>query len=293
MIRSMTGYGRSTLQEQDFSQTWEVRSVNSRFLDLKWRMPFYLRCLESRWEKILREYADRGRVDLSLQVQTGRPELLGISLNTAQARSMLLQVGDLAGDMGISFEPDFNRLLGIPSLWEDELREPDPAMTQSLEHGLRLALEDWNVSRQTEGQALAKDLGKRLIRLEEWLIQIRDRAPELKEEKFESLRSRIQAMLDRFEIEADRDRLVQEAAALSDRVDVTEEMTRLQAHLDRMAELLQQGGDAGKRLDFTLQECFREINTCGNKIQDAGVSRLVVDFKTELEKCREQVQNLE
>ncbi|MGE4298118.1 MAG: YicC/YloC family endoribonuclease [Desulfovibrionaceae bacterium] len=293
MIKSMTGFGRSILQETDWTQNWEIRSVNGRYLDIKWRQPLFARGLEARWERVVREYASRGRVDVTLSVQITRPDLLGITFNRAQATAMLAEMERFAQATGRDFAPDLNRLLPISSLWEDGLREPDDTMADSLEQGLRDALADWDASRALEGQALAKDLGLRLIRLGEWLTQLLERTPEVKEEKFESMRGRIEAVLERYAIEPDETRLIQEMAVLSDKLDVSEEMTRLTAHLDQLGSVIDQGRDAGKRLDFLLQECFREINTCGNKAQDAAVSRLVVDFKAELEKCREQVQNVE
>lgn len=293
MLRSMTGFGRFIGQEEGFTQSWEVKSVNSRHLDAKWRLPSFVRSLEAGWEKVLREYASRGRVELSLNVQTSRSDILGLAFNESLAAAMLDRLDTFAAARGQEFAPDLTRLMGYSFLWEDGGAEPDPALAEALEQGLRTALADWNESRETEGKALARDLAKRFIRLEEWHGLLKERAPQVKAEKAEALRSRIQQVLDAHALEPDESRLIQEIAVLSDRLDVTEELTRLAAHLEQLSGLLTGDGDAGKRLDFVLQECFREINTCGNKGQDPQVSRIVVDFKAELEKCREQVQNLE
>jgi uncharacterized protein (TIGR00255 family) len=129
--------------------------------------------------------------------------------------------------------------------------------------------------------------------MEEWLERIRERAPYVKEERFVAVRERVSELLERYGQELEEGRFLQEITLMADRLDVTEELTRLGAHLERLRELFSLGADAGRKLDFTLQECFREIATCGNKIQDVQVSRLVVDLKNELEKCREQVQNVE
>ena len=129
--------------------------------------------------------------------------------------------------------------------------------------------------------------------MEEWTELIGDRAPELKVEKIRLLRERLADSLSQSGLDLDESRFLQEIVILTDKVDVSEELTRLAAHLERMRQLLAQGQDAGRKLDFTLQECFREINTCGNKLQDAQLSAIIVDFKNELEKCREQAQNLE
>ncbi len=293
MLRSMTGFGRFIGQEEGFTQSWEVKSVNGRHLDVKWRLPSFVRSLEAEWEKVLREYASRGRVEISLNVQASRSEILGLAFNEPLAAAMLDRLRDFSEMRGTEFTPDLTRLMGYSFLWEDGGAEPDPALASALESGLRAALADWNESRATEGKALARDLAKRFIRLEEWRGLLKERAPQVKAEKADALRARIQAVLDAHSLEPDETRLIQEIAIISDRLDVTEELTRLTAHLEQLSGLLGGEGDAGKRLDFVLQECFREINTCGNKGQDPQISRIVVDFKAELEKCREQVQNLE
>lgn len=293
MPKSMTGFGRSFLQQENWRLTWEIRSVNSRHLDLKWRMPVFLRSLEAGWERLVRQHAGRGRLELLLYVKLHKPELMGISLNRSQALAMLGELQQLAGEIESSFSPDINRLLSVPQVWEDELREPDTTLVADVEQSLHAALEDWNQSRRTEGKATVDDLTHRLTLLWQFLGQIKERLPAVKEDRFAAMRHRIQSSLERFAIDLDQDRILQEIAVLSDRLDVSEEMVRLEAHLARLDEIMANGGETGKKLDFTLQECFREINTLGNKAQDSLVSTFVVDFKAELEKCREQVQNLE
>ncbi len=293
MPKSMTGFGRSFLQQEDWRLTWEIRSVNSRHLDLKWRLPVFLRSLEAGWERLVRQHANRGRLELLLHVKLHKPELMGISLNRSQALAMFGELEQLAREMGTSFSPDCNRLLSVPQVWEDELREPDRRLVEDTEQGLQAALLDWNLSRGAEGKATVDDLRYRLGLLRQSLEQVKERLPAVKEDRFAAMRTRIQGSLERFAIDLDQDRILQEIAVLSDRLDVSEELVRLEAHLSRLDEILSNGGETGKKLDFTLQECFREINTLGNKAQDSLVSKLVVDFKAELEKCREQVQNLE
>ena len=293
MIKSMTGFGRFLLQEKDWSQEWEIRSVNGRHLDVKWRLPASVRSLETRFERQVRKHASRGRVNVQLNLQVTRADILGVHLNQPLAEAVVGQMERFASRMEYPFKPDFSRMMGMSFLWDDESGEPAPELVESLTKGLDAALADWNESRGQEGEATRKDLSRRLIRLDEWLAQLKERTPQVKEERFATVETRIQQVLDRYSIDLDQDRLLQEIAVLSDKLDVSEELTRLSAHLERIGIILEDGGEAGKRLDFMLQECFREINTCGNKGQDTQVSRIVVDFKTELEKCREQVQNVE
>ena len=292
MLRSMTGFGRSVNEDAVWTHTWEIKSVNSRHLDLKWRLPATVRGLEPMLEKVVRRFAVRGRVEVCLDLRS-RFETRPVRFDEEQAQSMLNMVEAFADERGLPFEPDFNRFFSIQALWMSEEDETDEGLLASLEDGLETALADWNEARETEGKALSRDLATRILRLEEWVSRIEDRAPDIREERFESLKDRVGDILSNLHVEAGESRLLQELVILTDKLDVSEELTRLRSHLERLRELLDAGTDAGRRLDFTLQECFREINTCGNKIQDAQLSRLVVDFKNELEKLREQVQNLE
>jgi uncharacterized protein (TIGR00255 family) len=288
----MTGFGRCFLEGERWTQVWEIRSVNSRYLDVRWRLPQQARSLEAMLEKRVRAAAGRGRLEISLHLQEQRGDE-GYGFNSAQAHAMLDALEELAQERGDDFRPDYTRLLGLSFLWEDSLADADESLSTDLERGLDIALADWNESRAVEGKALEKDLLTRLLRVEEWVNLIAERAPAIKEERFEQLRERLNEVLERYGQELEENRFLQEITLLADKLDVSEELTRLGAHLERLRELLRQGKDAGRKLDFTMQECFREITTCGNKIQDAQVSRLVVDVKNEFEKCREQVQNLE
>ena len=293
MLRSMTGFGRCLVENTHTIQQWEIKSVNSRHLDLKWRLPLAVRSLEPRLEKVVRRFASRGRVDISLILQYAPGDAPAVRFDASQANAILDSLHDLAQARNENFTPDYNALMQISSLWGDNGEEMDEELTTSLEEGLALALEDWNEARATEGRALATDMHSRILRMEEWTGLIAERAPAIKEERAAILHERLGEALAQHGQELEENRFLQEIVVLADRLDVSEELTRLTTHLERLHDLLQSAGDAGRRLDFTLQECFREINTCGNKLPDVQLSRLVVDFKNELEKCREQVQNLE
>lgn len=289
---SMTGFGRFQRDDGVWVQTWEVRSVNSRYLDPKWRLPVQARGLEGRLEKVLRRYAGRGRVEVSLAL-SGSMGVAPTRFDAGQAAALLGVLEAFARTRGDAFTPDYPALLHVSSLWASDADNADDALAASLETGLDAALADWDAARRTEGAQLAADLNARLRRMEEWVECVEERAPSIKQERFEQVRERLADALVALGSELEEARFLQEMVIMADRLDVSEELTRLRSHLKRLRDLLRSGEDAGRKLDFTLQECFREINTCGNKVQDADLSRLVVDFKNELEKCREQVQNLE
>lgn len=290
-LRSMTGFGRFQQDSGDFVQTWEIRSVNGRFLDLKWKLPPQARNMEARFEKIVRRHASRGRVELSLNLQ--RTTAVRASFDAEQAGAMLDALRHFASSRGDMFSVDYMSLLDVPYLWSSAGEEEDETLFEMLTQGLEQALQDWNDARMVEAMSLAQDLEVRFGRLAGWVGAIEERAPEIKSSRFEQIRERLSDMLRNMGSELEDSRFLQEMVIMADKLDVTEELTRLHSHLLRLATLMEDGEDAGRKLDFTLQECFREINTCGNKIQDAQVSRLVVECKNELEKCREQVQNLE
>lgn len=293
MLRSMTGFGRCLVENDGTVQQWEIKSVNGRYLDLKWRLPPFVRYLEPALEKVVRRHADRGHVEISLNLQFGSAEAPKPAFDTIAADAMLAYLAKFASERNIAFQPDCNKLLLVNSLWSEPAIDQEEDLGTQLSGGLAIALEDWNESRTMEGEILGRDLQSRISRMEEWTDIISEKAPEIREERIALLRQRLGESMSAMDAELDQNRVLQEVVCLADRLDVTEELTRLFAHLERLQHLLQQGGDVGRRLDFTLQECFREITTFGNKLADPGLSHLVGDFKNELEKCREQVQNLE
>lgn len=292
IVKSMTGFGRCTKSNELIEIAIEIKSVNSRFLDLKWRLPHSIRAQEYLLEKTVRQHASRGRVEISATIQ----ELVkspDVSFAVDRASNMLQAMSDFAHSRGDSYSVDYNSLLRINTLWDGEEAKEAENSFEFAQKCLVEALNDWNNAREIEANALIEDLKTRFNKMSQWLKSIEETAPSIKEQRFQNVRERLQEVLQSMESQLDDSRFMQEMVIISDKLDVSEECIRLHAHLNRLDSLLAQGGEVGRKLDFTLQECFREINTCGNKIQDADLSILVVDFKNELEKCREQVQNLE
>lgn len=291
-LKSMTGFGRSVKADNRYNLVFEIRSVNGRFLDIKWRLPSLVRAYENSFEKIVKQHSSRGRIEISLSLQsTENPDQ--VHFNAKQAHKMIDLLRDFAKDQNEDYVVDYNNLLKVSSLWAGTEEDIDDVFIDFVQDALRDALEDWNHSRIIEGEELAKDLSMRFERMKTWLSKIENKAPHIKELRFLNVKDRLQELLLSLESNLEESRFLQEMVILSDKLDVSEETTRLHSHFKRLESLLEIGEEAGRKLDFTLQECFREINTCGNKIQDAELSILVVEFKNELEKCREQVQNLE
>lgn len=289
---SMTGFGRCVVDNPFGRQEWEIRSVNGRYLDIKWKLPKFVRSHEFQLEKIARCHAGRGRVEISLNFAPGADHAPQPVFDAATAGAMLAALKNFSSDLKLDFKGDAGPFLLMADLWSEPSLGVDPLVLRELEEGLAVALADWNSSREVEGRALVEDISTRVALMRKWLLELEQSAPLLRESRKEAFRTRIEELLCGCDVDAAR--VNQELVFICDRMDATEELTRLGAHLTRLEELLRLcGPDLGKRLDFTLQECFREINTCGNKMLDAEVSRIIVDFKNELEKCREQTMNLE
>jgi len=293
MLKSMTGYGRASAQEDNWTLTWEIRSLNNRHLDLKWKIPPTLYAHQKQWENEVKAVANRGGVELFLGLKINNPELQSLTLDATMAASMLRELDVLARSLGVPHTPDLNRLLGISSLWKDAGSIENPELISSLTETLTKALSDWDAARVREGLALEEDLRVRFARLGELVSEIRELASQTAPERFALLQERVGKILAESGVQVDPDRMLQELAVISDRIDVSEELTRLEIHLRGIDAYFRQTEPVGRKLDFMVQECFREINTCGNKSQNTAISQLVVTFKAELEKCREQIQNLE
>jgi len=293
MFRSMTGFGSYEEKDEICAQFWEIRSVNGKQLSVRLKLPSFVSGFEPAWERMVRDHAQRGRVEVSLQLTLLRREDMPVTLNEPLAEHMFEQLEAAARQRGRAFQPDYNRLVTVSSLWQEIGAEQAGRLESPLTSGLEQALHSWNESRQKEGQAMKDDLASRLERMQGWMTDLEQITPGLAEERLQILRERVAKLLEGFDSAPGEDRMLQELALLADKLDVSEELTRLKTHLDTLAGHVQAEDAGGRNLDFLLQECFREINTCGNKAQNTEVSRLVVDFKSELEKCREQVQNVE
>jgi uncharacterized protein (TIGR00255 family) len=287
----MTGYGHFSGQDKSLSQTWEIKSVNGKQFSVRWRLPQFLSQMEQDWERLVRKFAERGRIEIYLSLQLFDSHSLAPRLDQTMAQGLLSQLEGLARSRGQSFSPDLDQLLSLPSLWTEPDQGPSPGVLSSLQHGLDKALLAWDQGRRREGQALGRDVASRLDKIQGVAQDIVGRASVLPEQRLGLLKQRVEALLK--DQSLSQDRFYQELALLTDRLDVSEELTRLKTHLHELQRRLGLDAPNGRHLDFLLQECLREINTCGNKCQDSEVSQLVVEIKTELEKCREQAQNIE
>ena len=290
----MTGYGRAERHGDDISVSVEARSVNHRFLDVHVRCPGRFLSWEPRVRGMVRDALRRGKVDLNLNVRESGGRGAKLSVNRDLLRAFLDEAGRIREEFGVGGEVTFRDLLSVPELLQvaAEGEDAEERLWPEAEAAVRDALAMLSKTRREEGERLKGVLRETAERIGALAGEIRSLAAENRELAQARFRERVEALSGNAGI--DPARLHQEAAILVDRLDITEECDRLASHLAAMDALFREPGDAvGKRFDFLVQEVFRELNTAGNKSAHAGISSRVVAAKTELEKIREQIQNVE
>lgn len=291
-LKSMTGYGRGEAQKQGRVFSVEVRCVNNRYLDAKIKVPRDYSMLEDPIRKIITAFHQRGRVDLSLAVSGDFSDLVDVRVNTSVARAYKDSLTHLAETLGIESDLSLSQFAHLPDVLVREQRAEDiDELKASVEEAVNDALQSCDQMRMREAAALVDDLSGRLTSFSTVLDEVEKRIPELIRQRETSLQERLQKLLGN--VDVDPMRLAQEVAVIADKTDVTEELVRLRSHIGQFEEMLQASGAVGRKLDFLIQEFLREVNTIASKINDADIAHMTVGLKSELEKMREQVQNIE
>lgn len=290
-MHSMTGYGRAQVEGKHLRVVVELRSVNSRYLDLVLKLPQGCWSLEAPLRKIIQQRCSRGRIELSLRweslQESAEPQ---VRLQLGKARAVKNALEMLQRELGLKGEMELALFASLKDLWElQEHGLEDEA--EALHKALEQALEALDSMRSAEGEALAQDLRARAAWLARELGFIRQRAPLAVEGILARWRERVQTLA--ADSSLDPGRMEQEAALWVDRMDISEEMVRTGVHLERFLQVLTEQPPVGKKLEFILQEIHRELNTMGAKCMDSEISQRVVEMKAQLERMREQVQNLE
>ncbi len=291
-VMSMTGFGRGEAESD--GRTWqaELRCVNNRHLDVNIKLPRGYGMLEERLRKKVAVLHQRGRVDLLLTVSGDFSDLMTVRVNSRLAGNYHTGLLTLARELGMEERPSLRDLAAYPDVLVLEQQSEDEEVAFLLAgQALDRALADCQEMRTREGKAMAVDLTARLDHFTAVVEQIEAAIPILLQERQQGLAERLVKLLDR--IQLDEQRLAQEVAILADKTDVTEEIVRLRSHLEQFRAFLAAPEPVGRKLDFLLQEFLREVNTMASKINDATIAHLTVDLKGELEKMREQVQNIE
>lgn len=288
MISSMTGYAVKARDIERGSLQIELKSVNSRYLDFHFRVTEELRSLELPLRELLSSKMSRGKVECRLSFNASSAKAEQLDLN-ADLLATLKSLSDrVRSEMPEAKPLTVNDVLRWPGMFGDQSLDFAAMMPQVMALA-REALEDFTASRGREGEKLAAMILDRVNSIREIVRQVAPRIPEAQQVFTEKLRQRLQEALGN----ANDDRILQEVAVFATRIDVAEEITRLNAHLDEVERVLKQGGASGKRLDFLMQELNREANTLGSKSAITEVSQAAMDLKLLIEQMREQIQNLE
>ena len=292
LIKSMTGYGRSVETRNGREFTVEVRSVNNRYLDCAVRLPRLVAFGEDAVKQAVKNTISRGKVDVFVSVRSEGGEQGTVTLNTALAEGYLAAMRQMAETFGLENDVKVSDLSRLPEVFTVDKPEVDEeALLADLMAVANEALAGYDAMRTTEGAALDHDLRSRGARILELVGQVEKQSPKTVSDYRARLEAKLREVLANTAI--DESRILTEAAIFADKVAVDEETVRLRSHLNQMNVMLDAGGAVGRKLDFLLQEMNREANTIGSKCTDVAVARIVVDIKAELEKIREQVQNVE
>lgn len=288
MTRSMTGFARKETSGSWGRCTWELRSVNHRYLDLHMRLPDEFRALEPKVRERVSARVGRGKLDCTLRFEMQKQSDAPLELDTKRLQRLAdacASVSDLVPEVG---NVDPLRLLN----WPGVVLEQTPQLEELEGDTLALleeALEALNEAREHEGQRLEGFIRERIDTLEKQVKEVRERLPEVRE----AWRARLEERLNQLQVEADPARLEQEMVIQANRMDVDEELDRLSAHVKALRSILERSDPVGRRLDFVMQECNREANTIASKSQDGGITGVALEMKVAIEQIREQVQNIE
>jgi len=288
----MTGYGRGSIQENGRSFTVEIKSVNNRYLDVYIRLPRQISSLEDRIRKYVSTRISRGKVDIYISQDKFSEDDIEINLDENVARAYYNSLCTLKDKFQLKDDITLSMLVDIPDVLKIEKKEEDKeeiwnAIIKAIDESLNMFVD----MRSSEGLKLSKDISERCDFIQEKVLEIENKCPVVVDEYREKIRQRVSEYLK--EIEIDESKLLNEVAFFSDKVNITEEIVRLKSHLVQMKKTLSLEEPVGRKLDFLIQEMNRETNTIGSKSSDLFITNLVVDIKSELEKIREQVQNIE
>ena len=292
MIRSMTGYGAAEVSTEAGRLSAEIRSVNHRYCEISLRLPRSISGLETSVRQHLTERLSRGKINLTVSWEGYEEEGGKLRVNHDVARQVVAALGELRDKYELGGSLDARSIASMPDVltW-DRPAVDETRLWPQLRQVLDGAVENMAEMKQREGDALLREFETRLVAIERLLARAEERAPLRPKEAQERMLSRLKPLLG--EIPVDPVRVAQEVAFLAERLDCTEECVRMRAHLDQFRRLFTDKEAAGRKLNFLLQEMNREVNTLGSKGNDAVIAEVVIELKDEVEKLREQVQNVE
>ena len=293
MINSMTGYGQGQAQNEDFKLNIEMKSVNNRYLDINIRLPRKFNAFEDLIKNEIKSKVSRGKIDVFINIQRSEREDIVIKPDFALLDRYVEAYKEIMDHFEINERIDLNKLLRINDGLIVEDRELDPEIAKAtIFEALKGAIDGMLVMRGNEGEKLKEDILAKTEKIQNVIFKIKEFAPEISKNYKIKMKTRIIELLDQID-DYDEDKVNMEVAIYADKKAIDEELVRLDSHFDQFKDLLESDDPIGRKLDFLLQEINREVNTIGSKSPDYDISTYVVELKSELEKIREQVQNME
>ena len=289
----MTGFGRGAVSEENFAVSVEIKTVNNRFLDLNLRLASELQTLEANLKRLISSRLSRGRVEVFINYE--RTSDTAYELNRPLINGYLSALKTMQTEFALSGEPDLNVIARLPNALQTKAEDLSADFIEAVENSFRIALNELEQMRETEGESLKTELTERLLAIENHLPNIESESANVAEEYYQRLSKRVADFLAKSDsqIEIDQARLAQEVAYLADRSDISEEITRLKSHLEQFRAIMNEEKEIGKRLDFLTQELNREANTIASKTNNMIVKESALAIKSDIEKIREQIQNVE
>lgn len=292
MIKSMTGFGRCEISEADRKFTVEIKSVNHRYLDVNMKMPKKLSFFESAIRNVLKQYMQRGKVDLFITYEDFTENKVCVKYNQDIAAEYMKYLNQMAEEFSLDNDIRVSALSRYPEVFSMEEQTIDEdQIWKTLEKALRGAAEGFVETRIREGENLLADLTGKLDGMQKLVEYIEERSPQIIAEYKQKLEEKVKELLE--DVKVDENRLLMEVTMFADKVCVDEEIVRLKSHIETTKQTLLEGGGIGRKLDFIAQEMNREANTILSKANDLAISNCAIELKTEIEKVREQIQNIE
>lgn len=292
MIKSMTGFGRSEIVKGNRKISVEIKSVNHRYLEAGIKMPKKLNVFESRMRDLLKKYATRGKIDIFINYEDDSESQVNLKFNQNIADEYMAIFNNMSEKYNLKNDMTVGGLSRFPEvITMDEVQEDEEELWHFIEEAMKAALEQFVNTRILEGENLKKDLLGKLDHMEELVAFVEKRSPEIMKEYRSKLESKVKELLGDTTI--DESRIATEVIIYADKICVDEETVRLRSHIEHARKCLNEEGGIGRKMDFIAQEMNREANTTLSKANDIEISNAAIDLKTEIEKVREQIQNIE
>ncbi|MCR5176348.1 MAG: YicC family protein [Anaerovibrio sp.] len=292
MIKSMTGFGTGDFENDSFKVHVEIKTVNQRYLEINFHMHHTLNMFEGDISKKIKEYISRGKLDININFKDLREKAVSITVDKGLVDAYSKALDDINQQLGSDKKYSAMDIVRFPDVLSvddetNDMEEAKPAILAAVEDALKGLV----AMRECEGSNIKEDLLSRITTLEGYVKQLEKLAPEI----VDNYRQRLTTLLEQYlaKEDIDENRIIQETAMFTDKVNYTEELVRLYSHFNQFREIINLDGPVGRKIDFLIQEMNREINTAASKANSSGVAQIAVDVKCEIEKIREQIQNIE